>query len=105
MSINPENGFYYTGIAASKEEERAMRDAYKVPLMVIGNSVPPSPEEVMHACALGHGLPEIVGYYGYDYQRHEFIRLPDADKGEPDKWPSRRLSDILEASGLRRSSS
>lgn len=96
-----QNGYFYTAVAASEQEERAMRDSYKTPLIVVGGYVSISPEEVIHGVALSRGLPEIVGHYGYDFREHEFIRLADADKGEPDKWPSRKLSDVLAAAGLR----
>ena len=95
--IHPENGFFYTGVVATPEEVTWMKGAYNVPYIVVGGSVPASPEECVHACALKHGLPEIVGYYGFDFQLGEFIRLADADQGEPDKWPSRRLKEILKA--------
>ena len=77
-----------------------MQSAYRTPVIVMGGSLPISGAEVVHAAALSHELPEIVGHYGYDFGEHEFVRLPDADQGEPDKWPSRRLSDILRAAGL-----
>jgi hypothetical protein len=93
------NGYFYTGVRATEQEEQAMQSAYRVPLMVLGGSLPISGAEVVHATALRHQLPEIVGHYGYDFQEHEFIRLPDADQGEPDKWPSRRLRDILKSAG------
>lgn len=93
--------YFYTAVAATPEEEKSMQDAYRTPYMVIGSYLPISGAEVTHACALRHDLPEIVGHYGYDFREHEFIRLPDADQGEPDKWPSRKLSDVLAAAGMR----
>jgi len=96
-----ENGYFYTGVKASEEEEGQMRAAYSVPYMIIGEYAPMSPAEVIHAVAVGKkGLPDIVGFYGYDFKEHEFIRMPDADQGEPDKWPSRKLEDILKAAGI-----
>lgn len=94
------NGYFYTGKRATDDEERVMREAYKSPYIIVGNYAPPNPAETVHAIALHNGLPDIVGHYGYDFGEHEFIRLPDADQGEPDKWPSRKLSDILAAAGL-----
>lgn len=94
------NGYFYCGVRATEQEEKAMQQAYRTPYIVIGSYLPSPPEETVHAIALSHGLPEIVGHYGYDFGEHDFIRLPDADKGEPDKWPSRKLSDVLGAAGL-----
>lgn len=92
-----ENGFFYTDVRATESEEQSMREAYNVPLIVVGDLLPVPPGEVIHAYALEHGLPDIVGHYGYDFEEHLFIRMPDADQGEPDKWPSHRLSDVLRA--------
>lgn len=68
--------FVYTGVAATPEEETRLRQ----PIMTSGlfgfSSGGPSLESKIHACALTHGLPEIPGYYGYDFERHEFIRMP-----------------------------
>lgn len=94
MSIKS-NGYFYCGVRATEGEEAAMQQAYKAPLIVVGSYAPPNPAEVVHAFALKYGLPEIVGHYGYDFQEHDFIRMPDADQGEPDRWPSRKMSDIL----------
>ena len=88
--------FFYTGKGADERTEKFMRAAYGAPVMVVGGSLPPSFEETMHACALDAGLPEIRGFYGYDFAEHEFIRMFDADQGEPDCWPSRKMSDILD---------
>lgn len=90
-----ENGFFYTGKGVSEATEKWMLSTRNLPFIVVGGSIPPSFEEVVHACAIEVGLPEIKGYYGYDFAAHEFIRLPDADKGVPDEWPSRKLEDIL----------
>jgi hypothetical protein len=99
MPINEKNGFFYTEVKGTPEQEKFMREARNQPYMVVGGSVPPSFEECVHACAIRSGLPEIRGYYGYDFSAHEFIRLADADQGEPDTWPSRRLDDILKGLG------
>jgi hypothetical protein len=94
------NGYFYTAVAATDDEERRMREAYSAPMIVFGNYLPPDPAETVHAVALLHGLPEIRGHYGYDFKQHEFIRLADATQGEPDRWPSRKLSDVLARAGL-----
>ncbi len=91
-----ENGYFYTDVVASEEEERLMLDSRNTPLIVVGGHVPPSFAETMHDCALKNGLPEIAGHYGYDFGERLFIRQPDADQRPPDAWPSRRLSDIVQ---------
>lgn len=95
--INPENGYFYTGVTATAAEASSMRGAFATPLIVVGSYLPISPQEVIHAYALKYGLPEIRGYYGIDFRTNEFIREADADQGEPDKWPSRKLDDVLAA--------
>lgn len=90
-----ENGYFYTDKGASAAEEKWMRSWHSTPLVVVHGEVLPSLEEIVHASAIKAGLPEIKGYYGYDFREHKYIRLPDADKGEPDQWPSRKLEDIL----------
>jgi hypothetical protein len=92
--------FTYCETPATEAEEAAMRAAYKVPYIVVGSYLPPNPAETVHAIALRHGLPEIRGHYGYDFAEHDFIRLPDANEGEPDRWPSRKISDVLASAGL-----
>jgi len=37
-----ENGYFYTGVAATPEQEEQMQAAYGVPLMVIGGRLPPT---------------------------------------------------------------
>jgi hypothetical protein len=67
--------YVYTGVAATATEESTMRS----PRLVMGFgpfSPAPSYQARIHACALTHGLPEIPGFYGYDFERHEFIRMP-----------------------------
>lgn len=85
--------YYYTGVKATEQQEHEMRNP--LPYMVIGNRVTESSAETIHGYAIGHGLPEIKGYYGYDFAEHEFIRLHDATEGEPDAFPSRLMSDVL----------
>lgn len=94
------DAFFYTGIRATAEQEQLMQAAFKTPYIVVGGRLPPAPEECVHAIALSYGLPEIRGHYGYNFVEHEFIRLPDADQGEPDKWPSNKLEDVLKAIGV-----
>jgi hypothetical protein len=97
------NGYFYTGVQATEEQERAMRRSFGVPYIVVSQFATPCPEETVHACALACGLPEIRGFYGYDFTEHQFLRMPGADQGEPDHWPSHRLSDILRFAGLEKS--
>jgi hypothetical protein len=99
MTIH-DNGYFYTGTRATDDEENHMKLAFSVPLIVVGGSIPPSPGEIVHSVALRHGLPEIRGYYGYDFREHEFVREADADQGPVDSWPSRRLEDILQQAGI-----
>lgn len=68
--------FVYTGVAASELEEQQM--ANPPPVMVIGGSVTPTQAEIMHQCALANGLPDIHGFYGYDFEQREFIKLPQS---------------------------
>lgn len=66
------NEFVYTGVAASSTEESLMQAA-----SISGPLLPRSSQhETIHACALAHELPEIPGWYGYDFKQHEFIRMP-----------------------------
>lgn len=87
------NGFVYTGVAATEDEERSMRE--RPPVIVVGGWVPEGPAEVMHRCTMAHGLPDIRGSYGYDFAKHEFIRLPGSLDAPTDTFPSRRLADIV----------
>lgn len=91
MKKNPD--IYYTGVSATAAEESSMRQP--LPYLVIGGSVTESSQEQIHRIALSHGLRDIRGYYGYDFEEHEFICLIDSLAGEPDQFPSRRLRDIL----------
>ena len=88
------NGHVYTDISATADEESQMRQAFQNPFIVIGRVLPTPPEEIVHKCALAHGLPELQGCWGYDFQKHKFACLPDSRFGEPDKWPSHKL-DVL----------
>lgn len=68
-------GYVYTGVAATAEEESTLREPVLV--MSFGPSCNAlSQVEKIHSCALAHELPEIPGYYGYDFERHEFVRMP-----------------------------
>lgn len=72
-----EEAYVYTQVAATADEEKQMRQSAVT--MTSGLFGPPStsnPHEKIHACALSHGLPEIPGWYGYDFSAHQFIRMP-----------------------------
>lgn len=72
-----ENEYVYTQVAATADEEMQMRQsAVNVTSSLFGPMSGSNPREKIHAYALGHGLPEIPGWYGYDFERHEFIRMP-----------------------------
>lgn len=86
-----ENGYFYTGISATPSEERVMQEAFRTPYIIIGNSLPTPPQQIVHQYAIQHDLPEIHGYYGYDFNEHQFIREADALEQEPDSWPTRRM--------------
>lgn len=70
--------FVYTGVQATEEEEQEMRQPVITSGLFgfLGSGGGPGRYEKIHACALKHELPEIPGYYGYDFERHEFIRRP-----------------------------
>lgn len=72
--------FVYTGVRASELEEAQM--ANPPPMIVVMGYVTPTQAEIMHQCALAHGLPDIHGHYGYDFAEHEFIRLPESIEKE-----------------------
>ena len=75
--------YVYTGQAADAESEKRMRAALATPMIQVGNALPQHPSATLHREALAAGLPEIPGTYGYDFKRHEFIRLPDAQLAPP----------------------
>ena len=85
--------YFYTGVRATESEEHDMLNP--LPYMVIGGSVTESSAEQIHRMALARGLPEIRGYYGYDFKEHEYIRLLDALDSAPDARASRRIADVL----------
>lgn len=67
--------FVYTGVAATADEESTMRAPVLV--MQFGPSCNAASQLLkIHCCALAHGLPEIPGWYGYDFKAHQFIRMP-----------------------------
>lgn len=91
--------FFCTGVYATEDEIKRMKDEYATPLIVVGGRVP-CPALVMHQCALAHGLPEIEGHYGCDFRDGEFLReknalegsLPDSSES-PAKVPTAKQND------------
>lgn len=84
--------FVYTDVGATELEEQQMANPPE-PLQMMGYSTP-TQAQIMHACALANGLPDIHGFYGYDFAEHEFIRLPQSKEKEPEPEP-RTLEDIM----------
>lgn len=71
----------YTGVSATEEQEKRLRRP-SISNGLFGFAVrQPSRHEEIHACALERGLPQIVGFYGYDFGRHEFIRMAHQAQG------------------------
>lgn len=67
---------FYTGVSATEEQEHRMRGAgLNLAAARLGLRLRGS-QETVHACALAAGLPEIPGYYGYDFTARQFIRAP-----------------------------
>jgi hypothetical protein len=99
MNENPD--YVRTGVRASDDEEKIMRDVYSTPLIAIGGRPPPAPWKTVHAMALTHELPEIPGHYGYDFEAHEFIRLPDAALAKPVGTAAVRILEMLGHPSLR----
>jgi hypothetical protein len=64
----------HTGIHATIAQKERMRAAMNMPAILVGGTLPRSPQQVAHACALEQGLPEIEGYYGCDLSTGEFVR-------------------------------
>lgn len=76
--------FIYTGVRASELEEAQMAnppacEAKDLP----GNFALPTQADIMHACALAHGLPDIYGFYAYDFEEHQFLCLSQSCIKEP----------------------
>jgi len=67
--------FVYTGISATELEEQQMQNPPEF-VSIVPAYQPPTQAEIMHSAALAHGLPDIHGFYGYDFEEHEFIKLP-----------------------------
>jgi hypothetical protein len=86
--------FVYSGVSASELEEAQM--ANPPPFMIVMGYATPTQAEIMHACALANGLPDIHGHYGYDFAEREFIRLPESTEKAPDVFPTRQLAAALE---------
>jgi hypothetical protein len=70
----------YTGVSATADEETAIRAPLKITLTPFGPTAPPGQYERIYQCAMSHGLPKITGWYGYDFDRHEFTREPFTGK-------------------------
>lgn len=68
--------YVYTKVSATPDEEQTFHSPTGpcTSLGALSNTV--HAYKVIHACALSHGLPEIPGYYGYDLEAHQFIRMP-----------------------------
>jgi hypothetical protein len=64
----------YTKVFATKEEIQTLKDVCSQPYIVVGGHEPESPLQAAHRLALGHGLPEITGYYGCDLRTGEFVK-------------------------------
>lgn len=79
--------YFTTGVYATADEIKSMKNEHAKPVARIGG-VWPEPEKLTHRIALAHGLPEIRGYYGCDFRDGEFIREKDALVGTPDAWPA-----------------
>lgn len=79
------DGYIGTGVLATEVEVRLMREAFSMPVMRIGGHWPKEPWLVVHEYAIRHGLPELVGHYGCDFSRREFIRERDAVLAESAK--------------------
>lgn len=62
-----------TGVFATKEEIETLKRP--IPMIVIGNSFPPTHAQLCHIMALAHGLPEVQGYYGIDLETGEFLTV------------------------------
>lgn len=63
----------YTGVKATPEQVKNIRDTAALPVMKIGDYAPPTPQQITHDYALIQGLPEIEGYYGIDLTTGEFV--------------------------------
>lgn len=62
-----------TGIFASDAQIERMKQAMRMPMILVGGMAPQSAAEVCHDCALESGLPEIEGYYGCELKTKEFV--------------------------------
>ncbi len=71
--------FVYMGVRASEIEEEQMQNPPACdPKDLPGGFTLPSQAQVMHGVALANGLPDIHGFYGYDFEEHSFIKLPQS---------------------------
>jgi hypothetical protein len=79
--------FKRMNVFASADEISHIKGCANAPVMGMTNPEPPgpgvspvvpmfeSPQVAAHRYALGHGLPEIPGYYGIDLSNGEFIKV------------------------------
>lgn len=59
-------------MSATAEEEASFRAPLRVILKSYGPTAEPGPHEKIYNAALAHGLPRVIGWYEYDFERHEF---------------------------------
>ena len=64
----------YTGVGATDDEEKQMRARRPLPMLAARFGPRPEPHELIHSFALAHGLPEVSGFYGYDFEERQFIK-------------------------------
>lgn len=62
-----------TGVFATADEIERLKQTTKTPLIALNAGMPESPQQAAHRLAMGHGLPEIKGYYGCDLRTGEFV--------------------------------
>ncbi len=62
-----------TGKFATAAEIAAIKETANTPLIALQCGMSETPLQHAHRVAIGHGLPEITGYYGIDLKTGEFI--------------------------------
>jgi hypothetical protein len=77
----------HTGVFATEDETKRLKEAAKTPYIVVAGIEPPSVQVMCHGMALEHGLPEIPGYYGLDLETGEFLAAEGDLVVEKDKSP------------------
>lgn len=78
--------FVKTGVFASKKEATAIKKMMKIaantPMICFDPMTAINPWDavykLIHKVALSHGLPEIPGYYGFNADSGEFLRIEKA---------------------------